>query len=204
MEFCPAFFVVPDRTHRLGVCKNFHGLDDRLHAFWRKQVADDLIPSRDGDRPVLRCPDEGGKVRLGLRDGICRWHTRYTYQKFPSGQGKQRRKGQGTRMKNPLPNHYLHRSTRFMWRADAVRCHDFSARRRKPHPRRACSPERSDSRADSSVFSLPPCVNGIFPAGGIRQCGVSLPGSGGIAQRSEQAAHNCLVHGSNPCTPRNF
>jgi hypothetical protein len=24
---------------------------------------------------------------------------------------------------------------------------------------------------------------------------------GGIAQRSEQAAHNCLVHGSNPCAP---
>ncbi len=25
--------------------------------------------------------------------------------------------------------------------------------------------------------------------------------AGGIAQRSEQAAHNCLVHGSNPCAP---
>lgn len=25
--------------------------------------------------------------------------------------------------------------------------------------------------------------------------------NGGIAQRLEQAAHNCLVHGSNPCTP---
>ena len=27
---------------------------------------------------------------------------------------------------------------------------------------------------------------------------------GGIAQRSEQAAHNCLVHGSNPCAPTLF
>lgn len=27
--------------------------------------------------------------------------------------------------------------------------------------------------------------------------------NGGIAQRSEQAAHNCLVHGSNPCAPTN-
>jgi hypothetical protein len=29
-------------------------------------------------------------------------------------------------------------------------------------------------------------------------------GQGGIAQRSEQAAHNCLVHGSNPCAPNIF
>src|SRR4029434_10927361 len=28
--------------------------------------------------------------------------------------------------------------------------------------------------------------------------------NGGIAQRSEQAAHNCLVHGSNPCAPTRF
>ena len=31
--------------------------------------------------------------------------------------------------------------------------------------------------------------------------GISDEFQGGIAQRSEQAAHNCLVHGSNPCAP---
>ena len=75
MKFCEALLVVPDRAHRFGVREDFHRFDDCLHAPGGEQVTHDLIPSRDGDRPVLGGPDQGGKLRLRLGDGICRCHA---------------------------------------------------------------------------------------------------------------------------------